>query len=185
MSRQVHLYIAMSLDGYIATREDNIDFLYKVDTPGEDFGYTDFLATIDTVVWGRKTLDKVLTFGEGVPHANKKVYVISRSRTGKEAHAEYHNDLPELIRSLKSEEGKNIYCDGGAEIVAELFRHRLLDRLIISIIPHVLGSGIRLFKQEIPEHDLKLKRSIAYPSGLVQLWYDVVPREKVDTENPV
>ena len=67
MNRKVILYIAMSLDGYIAKHDDNIDFLSIVETPGEDFGYHDFLQNIDTVIWGRRTYDKVKSFGIEFP----------------------------------------------------------------------------------------------------------------------
>lgn len=173
MNRKVNLYIAMSLDGYIAGKDDNIDFLSIVETPGEDFGYAAFLQEIDTVIWGRKTFDKVLSFGGGLPHADKKVFVISRSRTGKHEHAEYAADVVELVKRLKTEPGKDIYCDGGAEIVFELLRHQLIDRLIVSVIPHLLGDGVRLFKANNVEQKLRFKKSLTFPSGLVQLWYDV------------
>ncbi|WP_372933063.1 dihydrofolate reductase family protein [Mariniphaga sediminis] len=173
MKRKLALYIAMSLDGYIAKRDDNIDFLSMVETANEDYGHADFLQSIDTVIWGRKTFDKVLSFGNGVPYKNKKVYVISRSRTGKEEHAEYTDNAVNLVKSLKQQEGQNIYCDGGAEIVYELLSNRLIDRIIVSVIPHLLGDGIRLFKDNNTEQQLVFKRSINYPSGLVQLWYDV------------
>lgn len=173
MRRKVFLYIAASLDGYIAKEDGNIDFLSQVETPGEDYGYADFLSGIDTVIWGRKTFDKVLTFGKGVPHKDKVVYVISKQRTGNVEHAQYHNNVVELVHQLKKEEGKNIYCDGGAEIVAALLQQSLIDTLVVSVIPHLLESGIRLFKDGLPEQSLQIKRSLTYPSGLVQLWYHV------------
>jgi len=173
MNRKLILYIAMSLDGYIAKEDDNIDFLSIVETPDEDYGYSDILKRVDTVIWGRKTFDKVLSFGEGVPHKDKKVYVISKSKTGNESHAEYCGDVVQLIKSLKNQTGKDIYCDGGGEIVYELLKNRLFDRLIISIIPHLVGSGIRLFKDGNIEQELKFKQSTSYSSGLVQVWYDL------------
>ncbi|HMY85193.1 MAG: dihydrofolate reductase [Saprospiraceae bacterium] len=173
MKRKVILYIAMSLDGYIAKQDDNIDFLSIVESPGEDYGYAEFLNNIDTIIWGRRTFDKVLSFGNGVPHKDKKVYVISKTKTGKEEHAEYSNNVVDLINRLKTIDGKDIYCDGGAEIVFLLLKNKLIDRIIVSVIPHLLGDGIRLFKEGNMEQALKFKRSISYPSGLVQLWYDV------------
>ena len=173
MNRKLVLYIAMSLDGFIAKKDDNIDFLSIVETPNEDFGYSDFLQNIDTVIWGRKTFDKVLSFGNGVPHKNKKVFVVSKTRKGKIENAEYIDDVVNLVTTLKQMEGKDIYCDGGAEIVYELMNKQLFDRIIVSIIPHFLGDGIRLFKDKNIEQQLRFKRSISYPSGLVQLWYDV------------
>lgn len=173
MSRKLYLYIAMSLDGYIAKADDNIDFLTMVERPNEDYGYHDFLQNIDTVIWGRKTFDKVLTIGEQYLHRDKKVYVISKSRTGTHGHVVFHSDVVQLVNELKQQEGKTIYCDGGAEIVTELLRHKLFDRIIVSVIPHLLGDGIRLFKDGRPEQYLQFKQSLNFPSGLVQLWYDV------------
>lgn len=170
--RKLILYIAMSLDGYIAKEDDNIDFLNTIESPGEDYGYASFLTSVDTVIWGRKTYDKVLSFGIEFPHKEKKVFVISRTRTGKEEFIEYAKDIRLLVENLQKTEGKDIYCDGGAEVVTELLKNDLIDRLIISVIPHLLGSGIRLFKDGRPEYSLKLKQSVSYPSGLVQLWYE-------------
>ncbi|NJK85833.1 MAG: dihydrofolate reductase [Bacteroidales bacterium] len=172
MERKLMLFIAMSLDGFIAKKDGNIDFLNRVNSPGEDYGYSDFLENTDTVIWGRKTFDKVISFGEGIPHENKKVFVISRTRTGNHGHITYHGDVVQLVNDLKNEEGKNIYCDGGGEIVFALLQKNLIDTLIVSIIPHLLGSGIRLFNEGYPEQSLKFKRSVSFPSGLVQLWYE-------------
>ena len=173
MERQVILYIAMSLDGYIAKDDDNIDFLSVVDTPGEDYGYKAFQQEVDTLIWGRKTYDKMLSFGIDFPHKDKKCYVLSRTKIGKDDNVEFFGgDIRDLIAKIRSEEGKHIYCDGGGEVVFELLINNLIDRMIISVIPYLVGSGIRLFKDDRPEQKLKLVRSITFPSGLVQLWYE-------------
>lgn len=171
--RKVILYIAMSLDGYIAKDEDNSDFLSVVETPGEDYGYAAFQQTVDTLIWGRKTYDKVLSFGIDFPHKNKKCYVLSRSKTGHDENVEYYNgDIKNLIEQMRQKDGKNIYCDGGGELLYELLKHSLIDQMIISVIPHLVGNGIRLFKDKLPEQALKLTQSVTFPSGLVQLWYE-------------
>lgn len=172
LDRKVILYIAMSLDGYIAGENDNIDFLNSVLQEGEDYGYNDFLQNIGIVIWGRKTYDKVLTFGIEIPHADKTVYVLSKSRTGHDDHVTYVDDLPKLIAELKNKPGKHIYCDGGGEVVFELLKHQLIDRLIISIIPYFVGSGVRLFAEGRPECKLKFVKAVSYFTGLIQLWYD-------------
>lgn len=173
MDRKVILFIAMSLDGYIAKPDGNIDFLSIVETPETDYGYADFLNNIDTLIWGRKTFDKVLSMVNEIPHNDKKVFVISGTRKGNNAHAVYHPDVVCLVKKLKQEKGKDIYCDGGSEIIAELLKHSLVDRIIVSIVPCLLGSGIPLFREGIPERKLTFRQSITYPSALVQLWYDV------------
>lgn len=172
MSRKVILYIAMSLDGYIAPYDDNLDFLSIVESPGEDFGYLDFIQNVDTIIWGRKTYDKILSFGIPFPHKDKKVYVLSYTRMGNDANVTYSHNLTDLVLKLKKEPGKDIYCDGGAEIVTSLLEESLIDRIIVSVIPHLLGDGKRLFKDGRPEEKLIFKKSITFPSGLVQLWYD-------------
>lgn len=171
--RKVNLYIAMSLDGYIATADDNIDFLTMVESSGEDYGHKAFMDTVDTVIWGRKTYDKVLTLGDNLLYPDKKIYVMSRQRKGDKQNIRYRDDVVSLIHELKLQEGKDIYCDGGAEIVDELLKYQLIDRIIVSIIPHLLGSGKSLFKNGRLEQKLKFKKSETYPTGLVQLWYDV------------
>ncbi|QEK51893.1 dihydrofolate reductase [Pedobacter aquae] len=171
--RKVNLYIAMSLDGYIATESDDIGFLSMVESAGEDYGHQAFMDSIDTVIWGRKTFDKILTFGDELLYPDKKIYVMSRQRKGDIQHITYRDDVVALVHELKQQEGKDIYCDGGAEIVDELLKHQLIDRMIISIIPHLLGSGKSLFKNGRLEQKLKFKKSETYPTGLVQLWYDI------------
>lgn len=173
MKRQVILYIAMSLDGFIAKDDDNIDFLSIVDAPGEDYGYTAFQKEIDTVIWGRKTYDKVLSFGIAFPHKDKQCYVLSKTRSGKDDHVAFYNgEIKDLISDLQKKEGKHIYCDGGGEVVFELLKDSLIDKMIISVIPHLVGNGVRLFKEGRPEQKLKFTRSITFSSGLVQLWYE-------------
>ncbi|WP_224997316.1 dihydrofolate reductase family protein [Cesiribacter sp. SM1] len=178
MNRQVILYIAMSLDGYIAKEDDNLDFLSVVEKEGEDYGYTAFQQEVDTLIWGRRTYDKVLSFGIDFPHKDKKCYVLSGSKTGSDENVEFFGgDVRELIAQIRSQEGKHIYCDGGAGVVYELLKYGLIDRMIISVIPHLLGSGIRLFKDGRPEQHLKFRSSTTFPTGLVQLWYDNQPEQ--------
>lgn len=172
--RKLILYIACSLDGFIAEKDNNIDFLNLVAKDGEDYGYEDFINTVDTVIVGRKTYDKVLSMGYDFPHADKESYIITR--TSKESIGNinfYNGDLSELVQQLKSKEGKNIFCDGGAEIVNILFKHKLFDELYISIIPCILGSGIRLFNEENTFQKLNLLDAKKFETGLVQLHYTV------------
>ena len=172
--RKVILYIAMSLDGYIATNDDNIDFLSLVEQNGEDYGYFDFVNTIDTVIMGRKTYEKVLSFGIGFPHEDKECYILTSAKKPSEGNIHFYNQpLTDLISHLKSKNGKNIYCDGGAETVHSLLKQKLFDELIISVIPVLLGDGIRLFKGEEPEQKLKLISSKSYEKGLVQVHYQI------------
>ncbi len=171
-NRQVVLYIAMSLDGYIAAENDDISFLSVVESPPEDYGYNDFIKTVDTVIMGRKTYDKVLSFGIDFPHRGRQCYVLSRSKTGADENVEYYNgDVETLLQKIRQTDGANIFIDGGAELVFALQQRNLIDQFIISVIPIFVGGGISLFKAGRPSQNLKLKRSVTFPSGLVQLWY--------------
>lgn len=172
MSRKVVLYIAMSVDGYIAKHDDDLSFLSMVEKEGEDYGYGEFINSVDAVIVGRKTYDKVLSMGFDFPHADKDAYIITRTpRPAIGSVKFYTGSLKDLIHQLKSQEGKNIFCDGGAEIANELLRENLIDELIISVIPILLGDGIRLFKDGRPEHTLELVSVKSFEKGLVQLCY--------------
>lgn len=172
-NRKVVLYIAMSLDGYIARENDDIDWLSMVESPGEDYGYGEFVRTVDTVIMGRKTYDKVCSFGVEFPHKGRKCYVLSRTKSGMNGDVEYYSSgLENLITDLKNREGGNIFIDGGAETVNELLRIDGIDEFIVSILPIFLGDGIRLFKDGRPEQKLKLLGSTEYGTGLVKLRYE-------------
>jgi len=171
--RKVVVFIACSIDGYIAGKNENLDFLSLVEAPGEDYGYNDFIQTVDTVILGRKTYDMVLGFGVPFPHAERKCYVISGTRTGSDQHVSFWNHSPaELINYLQQQAGTDIFVDGGAQVIHSLLQEGLIDRLTISFIPHLLGEGIQLFSNGRPEQQMQLVQSKSFPSGLVQLTYE-------------
>lgn len=173
-NRNLILYIACSLDGYIAKPNDNLDFLNIVQREGEDYGYGEFIASVDTVILGRKTYDWVVGHGYGFPHADKESYIITRQAKPREGNLIFYNgDLRKLVFDLKSKSGKNIFCDGGAEIVNLLLKDKLFDELIISIIPILVGDGVSLFKDNRPEQEVELISTRKFDSGLVQLHYRI------------
>ncbi|HEU5051703.1 MAG TPA: dihydrofolate reductase family protein [Hanamia sp.] len=172
--RSLMIYIAASLDGYIAKPNDDLSFLKLVEKEGEDYGYAEFTKTIDTIILGRKTYDWVIReIGSShYDNGERNVYVITRTaRPGVGKTTFYSGDLTELVQKLKSENGKNIYCDGGAEIINELMRSDLIDEFIISIIPVLVGNGTRLFKDNRPEQNLELVNVKSFDTGLTQLHY--------------
>lgn len=172
MPRKVILFIACSLDGFIAKPNDDLSFLSIVQKDGEDYGYSEFIKTIDTVILGRKTYDWVLTQVPVFPHADKETYVITHSpRPDISKTKFYSGDLVELLIKLKSETGKNIFIDGGAAVVNALLSDNLIDEYIISIIPILLGEGTRLFNDNRPEQKLQLISTKHFDTGLVQLHY--------------
>ena len=172
--RILSIYIATSLDGYIAKPNDDLGFLKSVEKEGEDYGYASFTSTIDTIILGRKTYDWVLK-EIGPSHydnGERDVYVITRTERAKVGKTNFYTgSLPELVRQLKSGKGKNIYCDGGAEIINELLKDDLIDEMIISVVPVLLGNGTRLFKDGRPEQWLELVSTKSFDTGLAQLHY--------------
>lgn len=162
----------MSLDGFIAKPGDDIQFLMRVAREGEDYGYGSFIKTVDTVLMGRKTYDKVLSMGVEFPHREKECYIITRTPRSEEGNIRYYTgDLKALLDSLKQASGRNIFIDGGAEITNALLKQGLIDEIYISIIPVILGSGVRLFSDDNPETGLMLQGSRHFETGLVQLHY--------------
>ena len=174
-NRKVILYIAMSLDGYIAKPNDDLSFLSIVQKEGEDYGFNDFMESVDVVILGRKTYDWVMTQVPVFPHSDKETYVITRNiRSDENAVQFYTGDLPELIHRLKGEKGKDIFLDGGAEIVTEFHKLGLIDEFIISVIPILLGDGIRLFGKVDFEQQLKLVDVKTFDTGLTQMHYQII-----------
>jgi dihydrofolate reductase len=177
--RKVALYIAMSLDGYIAKPNDDLSFLSIVHKKGEDYGYADFINNIDTVIIGRKTYDWVTKEVGYFPHADKTAYVITRTQKPDEGKTHFYTgNLKDLVEKLKSREGQTIFVDGGAEIVNEMLKENLIDEFIISVIPILLGNGTSLFKNQRPVENLKLLETKTFDTGLVQLHYKVITFEK-------
>ncbi|MCK0131567.1 dihydrofolate reductase family protein [Flavobacteriaceae bacterium F08102] len=172
--RKTKLFIATSLDGFIAQPNDNLSFLNIVEKEGEDYGYTAFTASIDTIIIGRKTFDYV-DKEIGTSHydnGERDVYVITRSKRPDNGRIKFYSgDLVALVAELKNKEGKDIYCDGGAEVIHALLKSDLIDEFIISIIPILVGNGTRLFKEGRPEQLLTFVSAKTYDTGLVQLQY--------------
>lgn len=172
--RTLSLFIATSLDGYIAKPNDDLSFLKLVEKEGEDYGYAKFTSTIDTIILGRKTYDWVVReIGSShYDNGERNVYVVTRTERPSVGKTKFYTgSLTELVRQLKSEQGKNIYCDGGAEIINELLKNDLIDEFIISVIPVLVGNGTRLFKDGRPEQQLELVTTKSFDTGLMQLHY--------------
>ena len=173
-NRKLILYISMSVDGFLATKDDDLSWLSIVDKEGEDYGYNKFNDSVDTYIVGRKTYEKIIELSGGIfPQAEKhKCYVLTRKERATENGVTFYNeDVEKLISKLKKEKGKNIYCDGGGQIVKLLRDKNLIDEYIISVIPVILGDGKRLFVGESPMINLKALSSRQYESGLIQLHY--------------
>lgn len=156
--RKLVLYIATSLDGYIATEDDSLEWLFKIEGEGDN-GYSEFYKTVDTILIGRRTYDWVIDKEKGeFPYKNKKCYVFSKSISGKNENVEFINcDIVEFTNKLKEEVGGNIWIVGGGNLLHFFIKERLVDEFIVTIAPTLIGSGIPLFKEFDFELELKLK----------------------------
>jgi dihydrofolate reductase len=163
--------VAMSLDGYISKLDGDITFLSIVEKEGEDYGYSEFIKTIDTIIVDRKTYDKILSIGFEYPN-DKDVYVITHNKRPDNGRIKFYSrSLTRLISDLRIKKGKDIFCDGGSEIINQLLSESLFDEFIISVIPIIMGEGIPLFRSKETKMNLRLIDCKTFDSGLVQLRY--------------
>lgn len=169
------VFIGTSLDGFIARRNDDLDFLPA--DGGESHGYDEFIASVDAIVMGRRTFEKVLTLGPW-PYGDKRVVVLSSRPidlsvvTGGVAE-QMAGSPAEIISQLAARGIHHLYIDGGITI-QRFLRAGLIQRLIITRVPVLIGEGVPLFGA-LP-HDIRLShvQTRHYPSGLVSSEYDVI-----------
>ena len=171
--RQVSLFTAMSLDGFIATKDGGIEWLFH----DQDYGYTTFFQSVDTVLAGRLTFEQSLSLSDD-PFEGKRTYVFTRSgRGGALGAVEFIRDDPaKFTQALKTTEGGKIWLVGGGQINTLLMSAGLIDEMVISVHPVVLGQGIPLFNRETGQVSYTLVEQKAFPSGLVQLKYSLPPK---------
>ncbi|CAF1486423.1 unnamed protein product [Rotaria sp. Silwood1] len=154
--RKVILYIAASIDGFIAREDGNIDWLPPINNENnDDYGYKSFYENIDVTLIGRKTYQQILTFP-----ANEFVEFVN-------------DDVYEFVNQLKSQSGKDIWLVGGAQLNKTLLNLGLIDEIILTIIPIVLGKGIHLFGQQSIEQQFKYSDTKIFSSGCVQIKYTI------------
>ena len=169
------VFVGASVDGFIARRNGDLDWL---PADCEPHGYDEFIATVDTIVIGRKTFETVMAF-EAWPYGEKRVIVLSSERVDLSAAVarggivEQMGGPPaEILSSLAARGAQNLYVDGGITI-QRFLQAGLIDRLIITRVPVLIGDGIPLFGS-LPQ-DVRLRHiaTRSYPSGLVQSEYEV------------
>lgn len=173
-----HVFIAASLDGFIARRDGDLDWLMKQATEGEDHGYDEFMASVDGLIMGRGSYEKVLTFGEW-PYA-KPVVVLSRSLSPRDLREDLAGKVrivdaapKEIMRTLSEEGWRRAYIDGG-QIIQAFLRDGLIADMILTRVPILLGGGIPLFGPLDNDIALRHVGTKAYGSGLVHSKYEVV-----------
>jgi dihydrofolate reductase len=168
---QCSVYIAMSLDGFIARADGSIDWLLPMQQSGDDYGHTRFMDSIDAIVCGRKTHETALGF-PAWPYRGKPCVVLShREFVPHHGEERYEGPLDALIDRLGEDGVRRIYVDG-AQVIHQFLAAGLVDDLTVSVVPLLLGEGLSLFGGG-SECWLRLVESRAFASGLVQLEYRI------------
>jgi len=144
-NRKVVLYIGISLDGYIATKDDSLEWLLTTQGSGDN-GFGEFYDTVETIIMGRRTYDWIMKQEDGqFPYKGKECYVYSTRAMEDTEHVKFTSQSPEkLIAGLKKE-GKKIWIVGGSQIIDLVRKKNLIDEYILNIAPVILGEGIPLF----------------------------------------
>jgi dihydrofolate reductase len=165
---KVVLFIATSLDGYIASADGTVDWLFH----DADYGYTDFMASVQAVVMGRKTWEQAKTF-EDEPFAGKQVFVFSSTLAPSADNRVHHvqGDVDSVVPMIRHGLQKDLWLVGGGSLVGQFLAHRLIDEFRLFVHPIILGTGIPLFLDHACRTDLTFEGSQAFSSGLVELRY--------------
>lgn len=173
MARKVILYLAESLDGFIAEPDGSTAWLGKLGSMAADDAYQRFYSGIDCVLMGRKTYQRALRLAGSYPYSDKESYVFSKMlHDTDDPTTVVAGNVPEFVRKLKSKKGKDIWLVGGADIFTELLKADLVDELIITVAPVLLGDGISLVQSGIQNVNLKLT-DVEKLDQMTQLHYAV------------
>ena len=172
-----HIYVATTLDGFVARSDHQLDWLMKQNTNGEDHGYEAFVDSVDGIVMGRGSFENVLTFGEW-PYP-KPVVVMSKTLSDADIPGKLRDKVrlvdlepPELMRLLHDEGWSRAYIDGG-KLVQSFIRHGLIEDIVLTTVPILIGDGRRLFGEIDADIDLELISTTSFPSGLVRTSYRI------------
>ena len=171
----VSVFVGVSVDGFLARPNGDLDFLPP--DGGEPHGYEEFLATVDAIVLGRNSFEKVLTLGPW-PYGDKRVVVLSSrpvdlSAAGGGVLEQMAGSPAEIVSRLAASGARHLYVDGGITI-QRFLRAGLVQRLVLTRVPVLIGEGIPLFGALPGDVRLRHVATRAYPSGLVSSEYAVI-----------
>lgn len=167
------LYIATSIDGYIARPDGSVDWLSQVDNEREDYGYADFYQSVDALVMGSNTYQQILDAGDHWPYSDKPTYVMSdQSLPRADDDVRLISGSVYVAQDMFVEEKyERVWLVGGGKLATAFQHAQLIDDYIISIVPTILGDGIPLFQSETADGAIQLTDAKTYSSGVVQLTY--------------
>lgn len=176
--RKIKLYIAASIDGYIADINGELDWLkdYPINSD-YNYGYDDFFESVDSVIMGGKTFRDILNMDISYPYKEKTTYIVSHTNNFPTSikNIEFISDkIAEKIFSLKRQNGKDIWLVGGGQLISMLINHNLVDEMKITYIPKLLGGGIPLFPKMTKETKWQLTNNQSYKNGVVSIEYQKI-----------
>ncbi len=161
MKNKLILYIAMSLDGYIAEKDGSIGFLDETPGPSPDLGYETFYRSLQAIILGGKTYHQIKNelSPDKWPYEGMPCYVCTRRQSQYDTNVQFTSLPPgqQVLDLISKEHSGNIWLMGGGEIIRCFMRENLIDKYYIYVIPTVLGNGIPLFPPEFPKTNLKLE----------------------------
>lgn len=173
--RKIKLYIAVSLDGYIATPDGGVEWLNQFQiSKNEDYGYKEIYQSIDTILMGGRTYRDIVGFGCEWPYKDKTTYIVSRNNvnlTPAEQVCFITDHVTGNVEKLKESTGKDIWLAGGGELVSMLLDANQIDEMHLCYLPIVLGQGISLFPNKPKETIWKLVSSKSFLSGAISITY--------------
>ncbi len=171
---KVTYYVASSLDGYIAKQDGDVAWLEELGIAIEDTGYEEFYASVDGIFMGRKTYDMIVSFGDW-PYGDKPVWVCSSTAVAglKDCNLQAEHALVAAVTAARHLGIKHLWCVGGGSLAASLLEQNFLTDVAVSIMPILLGRGIKLFAPFSGGHRLTTVAQRHHESGMVQIEYTV------------
>lgn len=173
--RKIKLYIAASLDNFIARPDGKVDWLDSIPNPNQhDYGYQEFYESIDTVLMGHKTYQDIQTLSADYPYTDKENFVFTHQKIKSEQdYLEFIDKDPAKFcqKIRKKSDRKDIWLVGGGQINSLLLESDLIDEMILTMFPIILGEGIPLFATKTPEKHFHLTGAQLFDTGVMQLNY--------------
>jgi dihydrofolate reductase len=170
MTPRLSVFIATSLDGYIATSDGSLDWLHDAATPGRDYGYAAFMDTVDALAMGRGTYDHIAAL-EPLPFDGRPLYVFTHRHPGPRRGVTFWQVEPaEALEQWARSGLARVYVDGG-RLISSFLAADLIDDLTITVVPVLLGGGLLLFHQSPFVRRFRLGGGGSWAGGLVTLSY--------------
>ena len=170
MPLHITYYVAQSLDGFIARPNGAVDWLPAFEEGGPDYGFHDFLDTIDVLIMGRGTYEHVLGYGAW-PYKHPTVVCAHGPLNAKHGVLQWQHDLPQLMSWLDGQGYKRAWLVGGGTLASAFAVKGALDQVVTTIVPVCLGDGIQLLEALDGDFRLNLSEYHVFPNGLVQIHY--------------